>query len=117
MSGVVDGFILNSDEVRTLTGLEDPVEGIRALDASLAAVTLPAGGCLVARGVEVLDVPSPALDPVDRTGGGDAFAAGFLAGLLKERDVAECGKWGNALAAKVIMEKGARPAITLPELG
>jgi sugar/nucleoside kinase (ribokinase family) len=97
-----------------VTGLQDPVEGISALDSRIAAVTLPTGGCLVSEGIDVLKVPAPELEPVDRTGGGDAFAAGFLAGLEKGLDVEECGKRGNALAAAVIMEVGARPRISIP---
>ena len=108
---MVDGFILNSDEVKELTGMEDPEDGIRALDTSLAAVTLPSGGCLVSEGVEVTHVPSPELEPLDRTGGGDAFAAGFLVGLYNGLTVVEAGKLGNRLAALVIMEMGARPEI------
>ena len=115
LEDTADGFILNADEVRTVTGLGDPEEGIRALDSELAAVTLPAGGCLVARGIDVRKIPSPELDPVDRTGGGDAFAAGFLAGLDKGLDVMKCGEMGNRLAAEVIMGMGARPEIIIPE--
>ena len=114
VAGIVDGFILNADEVRMITGLEDPVEGIRALDSGIAAVTLPTGGCLVSEGIDILKVPAPELEPVDRTGGGDAFAAGFLAGQVKGLDVEECGKWGNAMAAAVIVGMGARPEISIP---
>jgi len=114
VAGIVDGFILNADEVRMITGLEDPVEGIRALDSGIAAVTLPTGGCLVSEGIDILKVPAPELEPVDRTGGGDAFAAGFLAGQVKGLDVEECGRWGNAMAAAVIVGMGARPEISIP---
>jgi ribokinase len=113
---LADGFILNADEVRMITGLEDPVEGITALDSGIAAVTLAAGGCLVSEGIDVLKVPASELEPVDRTGGGDAFAAGFLAGFAKGLGLEECGKWGNELAAKVIMEVGARPEISIEDL-
>ncbi len=114
VAGIADGFILNADEVRMITGLEDPVEGIRALDSQIAVVTLPTGGCLVSEGIDILKVPATELEPVDRTGGGDAFAAGFLAGMARGLDVEECGKWGNKLAAAVIMEVGARPRISIP---
>jgi len=116
LAGLVDGFILNSDEVRMITGLEDPEEGIRALDSRTAAVTLPAGGCLVSKGIQVFKVPAANLDPVDRTGGGDAFAAGFLAGLARGMDAESCGKWGNVMAAAVIMQPGARPEIPVADL-
>ena len=113
-AGLASGFILNADEGEWLTGLKDPREIIRALDVSFAAITLPVGGCIVSRGVEVWDVPAPELEPVDRTGGGDAFSAGFLAGFYEGKDIRQCGGMGNRLAAGVIMKRGARPDIPLP---
>jgi sugar/nucleoside kinase (ribokinase family) len=111
IAGLADGFILNADEVRLATGIQELNEGIRALDSNIAAVTLPAGGCLVSKGIDVRRVPAPELTPVDRTGGGDAFAAGFIAGIAQGLDVEDCGRWGNKLAAEVIMGVGARPEI------
>jgi ribokinase len=115
IASLVDGYILNSDEVRELTGMDDPEEGVRALDAKLAAVTLPEGGCLVSEGIAVTLVSSPKLDPVDRTGGGDAFAAGYIAGLYQGLSVEECGRLGNELASIVIMGTGARPDMEIPK--
>jgi len=114
MARMAHGFILNADEARNLTGINEPEESIRALDSPLAAVTLPQGGCVVSQGIKVQHVPAPELDPIDRTGGGDAFAAAFLAGLYRGKKVGECGSMGNCLAAAVIMEKGARPEIEVP---
>ena len=114
VAGAVNGFILNSDEVRIITGLEDLKEGIMALDSGIAAITLPEGGCLVSVGIDIMSVPADELDPVDRTGGGDAFAAGFLSGMARGLDLQECGRLGNALAGKVIMGRGARPEISIP---
>lgn len=116
IAGLADGFILNADELRLVTGLENPDEGIRALDSKIAAVTLPGGGCLVSKGIDVRKVPELELTPVDRTGGGDAFAAGFIAGFVRGLDVEDCGKWGNKLAAEVIMGVGARPEVTIENL-
>ena len=115
LAPMVDGFIMNADEGERLTGRIDPGEIIRALEVSFAAITLPEGGCAVSDGMEVRHVPAPELDPVDRTGGGDAFAAGFLAGYYLGKDLFECGVVGNRLAARVIMGKGARPEMTIPE--
>jgi ribokinase len=112
---MASGFILNSDEAEKVTGLGNPKESIAALDAGFAAVTLSTGGCVVSRGIDVQVVPAPELEPVDRTGGGDAFAAAFMAGLYIGKDVRECGEMGNTLASRVIMGRGARPKISIPE--
>lgn len=116
IAGLANGFILNADEAENITGLDDPEESIAALDAQFAAVTLPTGGCVVSRGIDVHTVPAPELEPVDRTGGGDAFAAGFIAGLYSGREIIDCASMGNKLAAAVIMGMGARPGISVPEI-
>lgn len=112
---VVSGYILNADEAERITGLANPEESIAALDSRFAAVTLPRGGCVVSRGIEVQLVHAQEREPVDRTGGGDAFAAGFLAGVYLDRDIRECAAMGNRLAAEVIMKRGARPEIQIPD--
>jgi ribokinase len=113
--GNSSGAVLNHDELRHLTGLEEPEEGLPALDLEVAAVTLPTGGCIVSHGVEIEVVEAPEIEPVDRTGGGDAFAAGFLAGIASGRSVRESGVMGNLMAAEVIVYPGTRPDIILPD--
>jgi ribokinase len=48
---------------------------------------------------------------VDTTGAGDAFCAGFLFGLLKKKDLYECGRLGNLIASKCIEKVGARAGL------
>ena len=45
---------------------------------------------------------------VDTTGAGDAFAAGFLYGVVKGKGLAECGRLGDAMAKLCISRTGAR---------
>jgi len=47
----------------------------------------------------------------DSTGAGDAFAAGFLFGLLKQRKLDECGRLGDTMAHFVVREIGARQGL------
>jgi len=54
---------------------------------------------------------------MDTTGAGDAFAAGFLYGLLKGKGLEECGRLGNIVAQFCIAKMGAREGLpTLDEL-
>ena len=48
---------------------------------------------------------------VDTTGAGDAFAAGFLYGLLKEKGLRECGRLGNTVAQLSVSRLGARAGL------
>jgi sugar/nucleoside kinase (ribokinase family) len=43
---------------------------------------------------------------VDTTGAGDAFRAGFYAGLFRRKELSECAKLGAATASFVIEERG-----------
>lgn len=54
---------------------------------------------------------------IDTTGAGDAFAAGFLYGLVNNKSLEECGRLGNIVAQFCIAKIGAREGLpTLNEL-
>lgn len=52
---------------------------------------------------------------VEKTGAGDAYASGFLAGTLLGHDVARCMQWGTVDAAAVIGKVGAEPGLLTRE--
>ncbi|MEL6450416.1 MAG: adenosine kinase [Pseudomonadota bacterium] len=54
-------------------------------------------------------IPVETVTPVDATGAGDQFAAGFIYGLATGRDLETCGRMGNLCAAEVISHVGPRP--------
>jgi sugar/nucleoside kinase (ribokinase family) len=56
-----------------------------------------------------VDVPVEKITPVDATGAGDQFAAGFLYGIATGRDIEVCARMGNLCAAEVIRHIGPRP--------
>ncbi|MEL6808817.1 MAG: adenosine kinase [Pseudomonadota bacterium] len=66
------------------------------------------GVTIMGRG-ERQDIPVETVTPVDATGAGDQFAAGFLYGIATGRDLATCGRMGNLCAAEVISHIGPRP--------
>jgi ribokinase len=54
---------------------------------------------------------------IDTTGAGDAFATGFIYGLLKEKNLEVCGRLGDLVARFSIAKTGARQSLlTLNEL-
>ena len=55
------------------------------------------------------EAPVKTVVPVDATGAGDQFAAGFLYGLVRGHSLETCGRMGNIAAAEVIGHIGARP--------
>jgi sugar/nucleoside kinase (ribokinase family) len=87
-----------------------------AADAGLVVCTRSGHDVIVVRGEEQAVVPVRAVVPVDATGAGDQFAAGFIYGLATGRDLATCGRMGCVAAAEVISHYGARPEADLRAL-
>ena len=106
-------FLLNRNEMRLLTG-KGYREGVKALlDMGIGVVAVKLGkmGCYVTDGKETHLVESYKVRVKDTTGAGDAFCAGFLYGLIKNKDLYECGRLGNFVASRCIMEMGAREGL------
>ncbi|MGY6696901.1 MAG: adenosine kinase [Roseinatronobacter sp.] len=59
------------------------------------------------------EIPVTRVVPVDATGAGDQFAAGFLYGLATGCDMASAGRMGVLAASEVIGHIGARPKTDL----
>jgi len=75
----------------------------------VAVVTRSEKGSSVFGYGEMIDVPVQLVDNIlDVTGAGDAFAAGFLYGLLNDFDLEKSARYGNLLAGKIIQQVGAR---------
>ncbi len=103
----------NENEIGLLTG-KDYEGGSKILireGVSLVAVKLGARGCYVTNGKESHLVEPYEKKLVDTTGAGDAFCTGFLYGLIKGKDLFECGRLGNFVAARCIEEVGARKGL------
>ncbi|MCZ2809185.1 MAG: carbohydrate kinase family protein [Candidatus Bathyarchaeota archaeon] len=103
----------NAIETKLLTG-QDYEEGAKIFTkagVSIVAVKLGKRGCYVTDGKESHLIEPYKVEAVDTTGAGDAFCAGFLYGLIKEKDLYECGKLGNFVASRCISKMGARTGL------
>ncbi len=82
----VDLFVPNEDEARAMSGAEEPILQAEAfLSAGAGAVVVtrgPAGALMVAGNLRA-ELPAPRVEVVDGSGAGDAFAAGFICGLVE----------------------------------
>ena len=61
------------------------------------------------QGDDTVTIPVDEVTPVDTTGAGDQFAAGFLYGLATGTTLVIAGRMGCIAAAEVIGHYGARP--------
>ena len=111
-------MIGNEDEIKSLfqnDHLDDALMLTAAL-CPLVVCTRSGDGVSVMEGTSRIDIPVTRVTPVDATGAGDQFAAGFLFGLATGRDLETCARIGNVCAAEVISHIGPRPEANMPEL-
>jgi sugar/nucleoside kinase (ribokinase family) len=114
----VDILFANETEITALyerNSLEEAAEAARP-NVALAAVTRSEAGSLILHGDETVTVAAEPARLVDSTGAGDAYAAGFLAGLTAGRSLNLCGRMGSIAAAEIISHYGARPEADLRKL-
>jgi ribokinase len=106
----VDILFPNLDEGRALTGEQEPECILRALLAHfpLVALKMGANGAMAADRKTVVHHPGYAVQSVDTTGAGDAFAAAFAVAWLTRHDLAVAVREGNRIAAGVVQTPGAR---------
>ncbi len=87
-----------------------------AADAGLVVCTRSGEDVLLVQGDETARVPVTRIVPVDATGAGDQFAAGFLYGYATGQSLDIAGRMGCVAAAEVISHYGARPETDLKGL-
>ncbi|MEO5878318.1 MAG: sugar kinase [Streptosporangiaceae bacterium] len=110
-------LIVSAPEAEALTGREDPEAAAKVLTAWYPQVVIklgPEGALWYTNGrTEPITVNAEPIDKVvDGTGGGDAFAAGFLPAWLDGKPPAEALAAGCRLATQAIGHIGARPALS-----
>ena len=97
-----DVFLPNTDEAGLITGLADPraqAERFLAAGTRTAVITCGGEGTILASRQTRLQAGVFSMPYVGGTGAGDAFDAGFIAGLLAGCDERGCLAWASALGA------------------
>ncbi|SNS21036.1 adenosine kinase [Tropicimonas sediminicola] len=107
----MDYVIGNVHEWASLYQTEDLETALAhaAADCGLVVCTRSGDDVILIRDEERVEVPVHRVTPVDATGAGDQFAAGFLYGLSTGRDLETCGRMGVICAGEVIGHMGPRP--------
>ena len=107
----LDYVIGNDAEIKSLFETDDLETALAKTAEICELVVCTRGGegvSVIANGARV-DVPVDEITPVDATGAGDQFAAGFLYGLVTKQPIEICCKMGCIAAGEVIRHIGARP--------
>ena len=113
----LDYVIGNEHEWSSLyqTDLSSALEQAAA-ESGLVVCTRSGHDVIVLRGDEQAVVAVRKIVPVDATGAGDQFAAGFLYGMATGQNLVTCGRMGCVAATEVISHFGARPDTDLKAL-
>jgi len=111
IAGDVDIAIGNEAEWKTLYQTDDLESALARASAAcdIVACTRSGQSVLVLSGDARAEAPVTPVTPVDATGAGDQFAAGFLFGVATGRDLETAARMGVLCAAEVIGHIGPRP--------
>jgi sugar/nucleoside kinase (ribokinase family) len=109
-----DIFLPNEDEAAAITGLSDPLAQARRFrDAGAGAAVITCGhrGTVLVNDELQIRAGTYPTQFVGGTGAGDAFDAGYIAGLLAGDDPIGCLKWGAALGASCVRSISATQSV------
>lgn len=109
-----DVFLPNTDEAEAITGLTDPhqqAQKFRDAGARTVAITCGETGAVLLSEKGNWQSGRFDVSVIDGTGSGDAFAAGFIHGLLADADPETCLQWGSALGASCVQSVGATTGV------
>ena len=109
-----DVFLPNCDEARLITGLDDPLaqaDEFRRWGAATVVITCGQDGAVLVSDANRVRSGGHAVEFVDGTGSGDAFAAGYIHALLDGRHEIECLRYGSALGASSVRACGATTGV------
>lgn len=105
----VDIVFANEEEAKAFTG-KDPREALDVIAdmCEIAIVKVGGDGSMIKVGEEIVIVPVEKISPLDTTGAGDLYAAGFLYGIANNMSLKQSGELGTLLASEVIKVIGAK---------
>lgn len=113
IGGYVDILFANEAEAETLAAGSTALQHL----CPLIAITRNDQGSLILANNETITIaPVPVSNPLDSTGAGDFYAAGFLFGHSQGADLKTCGRYGSLCASEVISHLGTAPKRPLHKL-
>ncbi|MDD4493175.1 MAG: carbohydrate kinase family protein [Eubacteriales bacterium] len=122
MLSLTDILLPNKGELQFMAGTDDVQQALNLLITGTPCIAAKLGSkgsaMMIREGFKTFggsmfsesmqfSAPAVGVVPVDTTGAGDAFNAGFIRSFLKDENPMRWLESGNLLASKVIMKKGA----------
>ncbi|AQS40900.1 MAG: Carbohydrate kinase PfkB family [Candidatus Tokpelaia hoelldobleri] len=119
-TGLVSLVFANEDEAKSLyqtDSFDTAIQALRTDNHHISCVTRSEKGAIIVRREENFAVPALAVDePVDVTGAGDLFAAGFLYGYTNGLSLLDAAHTGTLAASYVIQQIGPRIPFSLRDI-
>jgi sugar/nucleoside kinase (ribokinase family) len=108
----VDIFLPNEVELEGVTGLRDRQEALQSIanGRTLTVVKLGTDGCMALDSGNILAIPAFRVEPVDTTGAGDSFNAGFLHAWLRGTPLPDALRFAAACGALSTLSAGGTSA-------
>jgi sugar/nucleoside kinase (ribokinase family) len=110
----VDVFLPNDEEARRLTGEEDPgrqAEAILRAGCATVVITMGGYGAVLMDQTQVIEAQAFEVALVDSSGAGDAFAGGFIAGMMMGLNQVETLRFASAIGASCCTRLGCTTGI------
>jgi len=103
-----DLLFVNKAEALALTRSRTVSAALKTLgqEVSCAVIKLGPKGAIAIKDGEITSAAPFPIEPVDTTGAGDSFAAGFVSSYLRARPVSECLDVANACGALSTLQIG-----------
>lgn len=102
--------LLGMDEAEYLFGTNREAEIFNSIfkkgKADLIAIKKGGQGAVVSDGNMTFSIPPFLCDPIESIGAGDGFDAGFLSGILENKNLEMCGKMGAVCGAMATETSG-----------
>lgn len=110
-----DFFLPNSDEAKLITGKTEPEEQAKQLlkynPEITVIITMGGNGSLLRTKDKIIRASSYKIKAVDSTGGGDAFSAGLIFGVMNNWNLTETLKLASAMGASAVRKIGTTPGV------
>jgi len=110
----LDIFMPSIEEARMITGKNEPkdiAESLLSYGIKIVSLKMGENGSYTRTRDSELYLPIYKVDAIDSTGAGDAYAAGFLAGIAKGWSFRDSAHFGNAVGACCVTAIGATAGI------
>lgn len=113
----IEILFLNIEEAKKIAKEDNPdvkelLNKLKSLGPKVISITDGANGSYgIGKDGQIFQMGTSGERPIERTGAGDSYAAGFIYGYLNSKNIDECMKFGAINASSVIKKVGSQDGL------